>query len=29
MRVTAEMRWFWPGQYPPDLEVLKLLTNIG
>ena len=20
MRVTAEMRWFWPGQCPPDLE---------
>ena len=20
MRVTAEMRWFWLGQCPPDLE---------
>ena len=20
MRITAEMRWFWPGQCPPDLE---------
>ena len=20
MRVTAEMRWFWPGQCPSDLE---------
>ena len=21
MRVTAEMRWFWPGQCPPDWKV--------